>query len=221
MEGHRRGRRRDAVDAPDEVLYATPASYSGIAATPGPRPGSSARRRRGHEIVAAGPDVRKHGGFDMDRVAEADACAAPPPESDSPIRGSGNLRLEPNSAYDHPAPEIDVGYFSSPAIADWDRDGDGDLVVGNAAGGVRVYENIGTSVRANFVERARFQGAPASAWAVTKCRGAFKVQWSGRVPEPVGVSAAKFDVDSTEGSSPHRRSRPQRSATRTETASGK
>mmetsp|Transcript_14357 Transcript_14357/g.44403 ORF Transcript_14357/g.44403 Transcript_14357/m.44403 type:complete len:340 (+) Transcript_14357:1054-2073(+) len=99
----------------------------------------------------------------MDRVAEADACAAPPPESDSPIRGSGNLRLEPNSAYDHPAPEIDVGYFSSPAIADWDRDGDGDLVVGNAAGGVRVYENIGTSVRANFVERARFQGAPAFA----------------------------------------------------------
>src|SRR5690606_34181611 len=40
----------------------------------------------------------------------------------------------------------------SPALADWDRDGRRDLLLGNNAGRMRIYRNLGTNGRPQFSE---------------------------------------------------------------------
>jgi hypothetical protein len=46
--------------------------------------------------------------------------------------------------------DLDVGPHSSPTMADWDVDGDLDLLVGNSNGNIQYYENIGTSTQPSF-----------------------------------------------------------------------
>ncbi len=46
--------------------------------------------------------------------------------------------------------ELDVGFFSSPAIVDWNADGKKDLLVGNSRGNVYVFFNIGDNSQPRF-----------------------------------------------------------------------
>ncbi|MFQ5334942.1 MAG: T9SS type A sorting domain-containing protein [Flavobacteriales bacterium] len=49
---------------------------------------------------------------------------------------------------------IDVGYFAAPQIVDVDRDGDNDLLVGEAGGTVNYFENLGSPQMAFFTDTA-------------------------------------------------------------------
>lgn len=42
--------------------------------------------------------------------------------------------------------DLDVGATSAPTVADWDNDGDGDLIMGLSSDGgkLRLYENVGS-----------------------------------------------------------------------------
>jgi WD40 repeat protein len=46
--------------------------------------------------------------------------------------------------------DLDVGFFSSPAMADWNGDGKRDLIVGNQKGKVIVFFNIGEDSKPEF-----------------------------------------------------------------------
>lgn len=46
--------------------------------------------------------------------------------------------------------ELDVGFFSSPAMVDWNGDGKKDLVVGEKDGGIYLFLNIGTDNTPSF-----------------------------------------------------------------------
>ncbi len=48
---------------------------------------------------------------------------------------------------------LDVGFFSSPAIVDWNGDGKKDLIVGNQSGEVLVFINIGTDNAPSFASK--------------------------------------------------------------------
>jgi hypothetical protein len=45
---------------------------------------------------------------------------------------------------------LDVGYRSSPAVGDWNRDGKKDLLIGDEYGNIRYYENVGTDASPLF-----------------------------------------------------------------------
>ncbi|GAB4534481.1 MAG: hypothetical protein Tsb0014_20720 [Pleurocapsa sp.] len=47
----------------------------------------------------------------------------------------------PQEGKDNPLNDLDVGGYSSPAIVDWDGDGDGDLFTGNGYGTVQYFRN--------------------------------------------------------------------------------
>ena len=48
---------------------------------------------------------------------------------------------------------VNVGAFSLPALADFDDDGDPDLIVGNKDGNIAYFENTGTATTASFTQR--------------------------------------------------------------------
>ncbi len=50
-------------------------------------------------------------------------------------------------------PFVKSGALSRPVAADWDGDGDLDLIAGNSAGYIQRYENTGSRTRAEFVDR--------------------------------------------------------------------
>ena len=53
----------------------------------------------------------------------------------------------------NPLDSVNVGTFSSPALADFDNDGDPDLIVGNEDGNIAYFENTGTATTASFTQR--------------------------------------------------------------------
>ena len=53
----------------------------------------------------------------------------------------------------NPMDSVNVGAFSSPALADFDDDGDPDLIVGNKDGNIAYFENTGTATTASFTQR--------------------------------------------------------------------
>ena len=53
----------------------------------------------------------------------------------------------------NPLDSVNVGTFSSPALADFDDDGDPDLIVGNEDGNIAYFENTGTATTASFTQR--------------------------------------------------------------------
>ena len=53
----------------------------------------------------------------------------------------------------NPLDSVNVGTFSSPALADFDDDGDPDLIVGNKDGNIAYFENTGTATTASFTQR--------------------------------------------------------------------
>ncbi len=58
-----------------------------------------------------------------------------------------------------------VSANSHPALGDWDGDGDFDLFVGGSGGTLRMYENAGSPVVPNLVERTANFAALAGLWA--------------------------------------------------------
>ncbi|WP_369178235.1 beta strand repeat-containing protein [Candidatus Thiodubiliella endoseptemdiera] len=72
-------------------------------------------------------------------------------ESDGTLKYYQNTGTTSNPAYeaktgdDNPFNGIDVGYYSSPTLADIDGDGDLDLVMGEAYGTLKYYQNTGTT----------------------------------------------------------------------------
>ncbi|WP_369178911.1 beta strand repeat-containing protein [Candidatus Thiodubiliella endoseptemdiera] len=58
---------------------------------------------------------------------------------------TSNPAYEAKTGDDNPFNGIDVGYFSSPTLADIDGDGDLDLVVGETYGTLEYYQNTGTT----------------------------------------------------------------------------
>ena len=58
-----------------------------------------------------------------------------------------------------------LGANTAPALGDWDGDGDIDLFVGGSNGTLRVYENAGSPVVPNLVERTTNFAALATLWA--------------------------------------------------------
>ena len=50
----------------------------------------------------------------------------------------------------------DVGYDSTPALADLDNDGDYDLLIGNIDGNMNGYENVGTINNPSWIENSNF-----------------------------------------------------------------
>uniref|UniRef100_UPI0034DE0F9C FG-GAP-like repeat-containing protein n=1 Tax=Candidatus Thiodubiliella endoseptemdiera TaxID=2738886 RepID=UPI0034DE0F9C len=58
---------------------------------------------------------------------------------------TSNPAYEAKTGGDNPFNGIDVGYFSSPTLADIDGDGDLDLVVGENYGTLKYYQNTGTT----------------------------------------------------------------------------
>lgn len=54
---------------------------------------------------------------------------------------------------------LDVGYFSTPYLADIDKDGDFDIISGEAQGRVFYYKNTGTSAQFNFELESDFYGS--------------------------------------------------------------
>ena len=53
----------------------------------------------------------------------------------------------------NPLDSVNVGSFSSPVLADFDDDGDPDLIVGNKDGNIAYFENTGTATTASFTQR--------------------------------------------------------------------
>uniref|UniRef100_UPI0034DE4E38 FG-GAP-like repeat-containing protein n=1 Tax=Candidatus Thiodubiliella endoseptemdiera TaxID=2738886 RepID=UPI0034DE4E38 len=72
-------------------------------------------------------------------------------ESDGTLKYYQNTGTTSNPAYeaktgdDNPFNGIDVGYYSTPTLADIDGDGDLDLVVGEIYGTLKYYQNTGTT----------------------------------------------------------------------------
>uniref|UniRef100_UPI0034E009C6 FG-GAP-like repeat-containing protein n=1 Tax=Candidatus Thiodubiliella endoseptemdiera TaxID=2738886 RepID=UPI0034E009C6 len=72
-------------------------------------------------------------------------------ERDGTLKYYQNTGTTSNPAYeaktgdDNPFNGIDVGYYSTPTLADIDGDGDLDLVVGESAGTLKYYQNTGTT----------------------------------------------------------------------------
>uniref|UniRef100_UPI0034DF6D21 FG-GAP-like repeat-containing protein n=1 Tax=Candidatus Thiodubiliella endoseptemdiera TaxID=2738886 RepID=UPI0034DF6D21 len=58
---------------------------------------------------------------------------------------TSNPAYEAKTGDDNPFNGIDVGYYSAPILADIDGDGDLDLVVGEAYGTLKYYQNTGTT----------------------------------------------------------------------------
>jgi len=58
---------------------------------------------------------------------------------------------------------IDVGYFATPIVADWNNDNKKDLIIGSESEGIRIYINEGTNVVPEFssystIDSAHFWG---------------------------------------------------------------
>lgn len=71
-------------------------------------------------------------------AAAAWASASPPVYQDPILVSDGNI-------------PIDVGYYGSPCVADWDGDGLKDLIVGIFDNGnIRLYLNCGTNADPQF-----------------------------------------------------------------------
>lgn len=56
-------------------------------------------------------------------------------------------------------PFVKSGVLSRPVAADWDGDGDLDLIAGNSAGYIQWFENTGTKRQARFVDRGNLKAA--------------------------------------------------------------
>lgn len=62
-----------------------------------------------------------------------------------------NLQLSVQSYLDNAGNPIDVGSYSTPQLIDADRDGDLDLIIGERAGNLNYYRNIGTPSTPSFL----------------------------------------------------------------------
>lgn len=70
------------------------------------------------------------------------------------FRGEGNGRFEPkNSWLMANGSPIRVPSHGDPCFVDWDGDGDFDLISGSSAGGVFLFENLGSAKKAEFGQK--------------------------------------------------------------------
>lgn len=96
---------------------------------------------------------------------------------------------------------IAFGANAAPALGDWDGDGDNDLFVGQVAGVVRVFENVGSRYTLNLSERTANFAAMAAAWSGINSPAVALGDWNGdgRADLVVGGDTGTVRVISSTG----------------------
>lgn len=96
---------------------------------------------------------------------------------------------------------VTFGANAAPALGDWDGDGDNDLFVGQVAGAVRVFENIGSRYTMNLSERTANFGGIAAGWSGINSPAVALGDWSGdgRADLVIGGDTGTLRVISSTG----------------------